>query len=191
MSSSMGNSVWTVFVRMFDSVSIKDSSTAKPLRLAMMFFAVICLTSAIATPAHADEVPPEEVMTRFLNAFVAYDYDACRSLLAPDATISIVRRDGEDSYKHSFQSAAEWLDKVGFSGVKNLDSFSAQIHDVSILVHIHGANVVLKFSAEGRAADYRFVSSGFDTGNLIKTSEGWRILHYSSFEEFRSNESSD
>lgn len=132
-----------------------------------------------------DDPSPEEVMTTFLNSFVAYDYETCGSLLADDATITIIRREGDDNYEHSFQSAAEWLDKVGESGVKGLDSFTVEIHDTNSLEHQHGAIVMLKFSAKGNAEAYGFLSSGFDTGNLILTTEGWRILHYSSFEEFR------
>lgn len=132
-----------------------------------------------------DRLPPEQVMARFLNSFVAYDYETCRSLLAPEATISIVRRDGEPSYEHSIQPAADWLAQVAASGVKYLDSFSVDIHDVVSLKHDHGATVMLKFSATGHVGSYSFQSSGFDTGNLIETPDGWRILHYSSFEDFK------
>ena len=142
----------------------------------------------LSASAQTEDVPaPEEVMARFLNAFVAYDYDICRSLLAPDATMTIIRRDETDVYEHLIQPADEWLDEVGSSGVKGLDSFSVDILEASTLTHSHGATVTLKFTAKGRAGTYRFESSGFDTGNLVETPDGWRILHYSSFEDFRSD----
>lgn len=127
-------------------------------------------------------------MVTFLKAFVDYDYDTCRALLAEGSTITIIRRDGADDYSHSIQSAAEWLNGISESGVKSLDEFSVDIHQLVSLEHQHGTTVTVKFSAKGKAAAFDFTSTGFDTGNVIHTSQGWRILHYSSFENFETQE---
>ena len=160
-------------------------NVARLLRKMVSIVAAITLFMCANSVAYADDnLSPEGVMTRFLHSFVAYDYETCRSLLAPGATIAIVRRDGGDEYEHSFQPAADWLDGVEKSGVKDLDSFSVEIRDAVTVQHAHGATVIVKFTAAGNTGAYGFASSGFDTGNLIETPDGWRILHYSSFEEF-------
>jgi len=123
-------------------------------------------------------------METFLNAFVASDYTTSRSLLADGATISIVRKDGGEDYEHTMQSASEWLESVAATGVKDLDSFTILIQDTTQQRHPHGATVTLKFTARGAGEGFVFANNGFDTGNLIRTENGWRILHYSSFEAF-------
>ncbi len=162
---------------------------AGSVRQFLSIIVVIFVLGSLSGTAFAeDSLSPEQVMVRFIKSFVKYDYDTCRDFLAPGATIAIVRRDGTDEYAHSIQPASDWLERVGKGGVKDLDSFSVDIHDAATLEHHHGTTVVLKFSAKGRAKAYRFKSSGFDTGNLIQTPDGWRILHYSSFENFETFE---
>jgi len=156
-------------------------------RIAKWAVPAFMLALAAVQGASADEAPrtPEDVMTRFLKAFVAYDYETCRSLLAPGASMAITRRYYGEPYVHVYQDANKWLDEVGESGVKELKDFSVDIHETASLMHGHGATVVLRFTASGGASYGQFQSLGFDTGSLIDTPEGWRILHYSSFEEFR------
>ena len=125
------------------------------------------------------------VMKRFLRAFVSYDYETCRSLLVPDATISITRRYQGGAYQSEHLSAQEWLDQVGETGVKEIEDFSVDIHESAGLEHTHGATAVLRFTATGMTGQGMFVNTGFDTGSLIETPDGWRIIHYSSFEDFR------
>ncbi len=131
---------------------------------------------------------PELVMKTFLRAFVAYDYETCRSLLAPGATIAITRRYRGGPYEHVYQTAGEWLNEVGDSGVKELEDFSVDIHETASLFHEHGATVVVRFTATAGAGGGIFQNLGFDTGSLINTEDGWRIIHYSSFEDFRWND---
>ena len=131
---------------------------------------------------------PELVMKTFLRAFVAYDYETCRSLLAPGATIAITRRYRGGPYEHDYQTAGEWLNEVGDSGVKELVNFSVDIHETASLIHEHGATVVARFTATAGAGGGIFQNLGFDTGSLINTEDGWRIIHYSSFEDFRWND---
>ncbi len=127
---------------------------------------------------------PEVVMEHFLTAFVAYDYKTCAELLTNDATISIIRKDGNDKYASSHGSAHDWLSNIESSGVKDLDEFTVEILGTVSQTHHHGSTVTLKFNAKGVAEQFSFISSGFDTGNLVQTEAGWRIRHYSSFEEF-------
>ncbi len=148
---------------------------------------VLCSVSAgtyAGAQADAAGSAPELVMTRFLRAFVAYDYDTCRSLLAPGATISITRSYRGGDYQISQQDARKWLDDVGESGVKQIEGFSVDIHETAALEHVHGATIVLKFTSSGMTGQGQFVNTGFDSGNLVETPDGWRILHYSSFEAF-------
>ena len=134
--------------------------------------------------AWAEEAQPEVVMTKFLKAFVAYDYGICRSLLAPGATITITRRYQDGDYQSTHQDARVWLNEVGATGVKEIEDFAVDILETAALVHAHGATVVLRFTATGMASQGMFANKGFDTGSLIETVDGWRILHYSSFEHF-------
>ena len=99
--------------------------------------------------------------------------------------MAITRRYYGEPYDHVHQDANKWLDHVGDTGIKELNDFSVEIHESASLIHDHGATVVLRFTASGGASYGEFQSLGFDTGSLIETPEGWRILHYSSFEEFR------
>ena len=155
---------------------------AKTAGLAALMLAVVTVQSARANDMH---LTPADVMTQFLKAFVAYDYDACRSLLAPGASMAITRRYYGAPFEHVYQDANTWLDEVGDTGIEELKDFSVDIHETASLMHKHGATVVLRFTASGGASYGQFQSLGFDTGSLIETPEGWRILHYSSFEEFR------
>ncbi|MDJ0761242.1 MAG: nuclear transport factor 2 family protein [Woeseiaceae bacterium] len=145
---------------------------------------LVCLVCSVSIAAAGEAESPEEVMVEFLEAFVAYDYATCLSLLAPGATITIVRRDDSVDYSRSYKSAAQWLQEVGSSGAKDLANFSVSILETSRLDHRHGSVVTVKFAASGNAGVFDFFNYGFDTGNLVKTNEGWRIVHYSSFESF-------
>ena len=163
----------------------------KNLKLSGLFAAAFLLAiAALAGAAQAKEpiASPEQVMTKFLKAFVAYDYDTCRALLAPGASIAITRRYRGGPYEHVYQKASDWLNEVGDTGVKELEGFSVDIHETVGLTHEHGATVIARFTATAGAKSGRFENLGFDTGSLINTPDGWRILHYSSFEDFRWHE---
>ena len=130
------------------------------------------------------QTTPKLVMTNFLQAFVAYDYETCRSLLMPGATITITRRYQDGAYQSVHQDAHAWLDEVGATGVKEIEDFSVDILETTELIHDHGATAVVQFISTGMTSQGLFVNNGFDTGSLIETANGWRILHYSSFEHF-------
>lgn len=142
------------------------------------------LPSSKLARLNAPDAKPEVIMETFLRSFVAYDYERCRSLMADGATITIIRQDGTQEFERSMQSATDWLNTIEQSGVKGLDTFQVEVHDIASQTHRHGATVTVKFTATGSAPGMAFANSGFDTGNLIETAEGWRIAHYSSFESF-------
>jgi len=146
-------------------------------------FMVVCL-SGLNSWAQEAKSAPESVMANFLQAFVDLDYEVCRSFLAPAATITITRRYQDGSYQSSHQDARDWLDEVGATGVKEIKDFKVDILEIIGLEHDHGATVVLRFTATGMTGQGMLVNKGFDTGNLVETANGWRILHYSSFEHF-------
>lgn len=149
--------------------------------------AAFAFAVSLAQPVLAETAKsgPEETMREFLLAFVAGDYDACHALLAPDATITIKRSYQGGPIETVHQSAAQWLNEVGATGVKEIEGFAANIHESAGLVHEHGAVAVVRFTASGMTGRGAFRNLGFDTGNLVNTPEGWRIVHYSSFEDFR------
>lgn len=60
----------------------------------------------------------------------------------------------------------------------------ADSRQITALDQPHGASVTLKFLASDRMGTAVFTNHGFDTGSLIDTNAGWRILHYSSFKAF-------
>ncbi len=145
------------------------------------------LVAASAASAWAQESPetPADVMVTFLKAFEVHDYNTCRSLLLPDATITITRRIQGGSYESQHLSAWDWLDQVGGGGVHDIEGFTVNILETSSLEHAHGAAATVRFQANGNTGRGLFTNNGFDTGSLIETPEGWRILHYSSFEDFK------
>ena len=145
---------------------------------------VLVATSAAATRAQESPDTPADVMVTFLKAFEVHDYKACRSLLLPDATITITRRLQGGSYESRHLSAWDWLDQVGATGVHDIEGFTVTILETSQLEHTHGATATVRFRATGNTGGGLFTNDGFDTGSLLKTTEGWRILHYSSFEDF-------
>lgn len=127
---------------------------------------------------------PVDVMVTFLEAFVDGDYDTCRSLLLPEATITITRRMQGGGYESQHLAASAWLDQVGQTGVHEIEDFTAHVLETMALEHEHGATATVRFRATGNTGRGVFANNGFDTGSLIRTAEGWRILHYSSFEDF-------
>ena len=87
------------------------------------------LVAASAAGVRAQESPetPADVMVTFLKAFEVHDYDTCRSLLLPDATITITRRMRGGSYESQHLSAWDWLDQVGGTGVHDIEGFTVNI----------------------------------------------------------------
>lgn len=143
---------------------------------------LIIVPQVHAEPAQSE---PELVMRQFIQSFQDYDYDACRALLSPGATVSITRRYPGKPYVSTHQDALIWLGEVGSSGVREVEGFEIEVHETMGLLHDHGATVIVRFTASGMAERGKFSNLGFDTGSLIRTDEGWRIQHYSSFEEFQ------
>lgn len=159
--------------------------------LVVLFAALAGLSASCAIRGSTNpQETPQDVMTTFLQAFVNYDYVLCQSLLAPGATVSIVRSEGA-GFNHAHMPAGEWLREVEHSGVKDLTGFRVEIQQQRELRHRHGATVTLKFVAYGDAGPATFENHGFDTGSLIQTDHGWRILHYSSFESFSLTKKND
>ncbi len=155
-----------------------------PYGFTVVAAAGLLAASAAGVRAQESPEPPADVMVAFLKAFEVYDYDTCRSLLLPDATITITRRIRGGSYESQHLSAWDWLDQVGGTGVHDIEGFTVNILETSSLVHAHGATATVRFQATGNTGGGLFTNNGFDTGSLIKTPDGWRILHYSSFEDF-------
>ncbi|MDJ0751428.1 MAG: nuclear transport factor 2 family protein [Woeseiaceae bacterium] len=164
-------------------VDRKQTDAATNNRLSTLVL-LVCLACCASIAQASQTQSPEQVMTEFLEAFVDYDYATCLSLLAPGATITIVRSEDSVDYGRSHKTAAEWLGEVRNSGAKDLENFSVSILEASRLDHRHGTTVTLKFTASGNAGPFDFSNYGFDTGNLVRTNDGWRIVHYSSFESF-------
>ena len=160
---------------------MKPSKTAT----AILVMLTLAMTPSSVTASVESRSAHEDFIVRFLNAFVAYDYDTCHSLLAADATIATARRYKDGPYRHVFQTKDEWLDSVRESGITGLEDFSVEIHETTSLVHEHGATVMIRFTSSGGSEGRVFRGLGIDTASLIETQDGWRILHYSSFEEFQ------
>lgn len=157
--------------------------TTTRFMVAATFFLLIFGTAQNTCPQEVN-LTPEMVMTKFLQAFVARDYETCRFLLAPGATITITRRYQQGTYQSQHQDARDWLDEVDAGAVKGIKDFKVDILETAGLVHAHGATAVLRFTSTGMTGRGKFENTGFDTGSLIETADGWRILHYSSFEHF-------
>ncbi len=156
-----------------------------PLAASTIF--IFVFVTSLNAWAEEKQPTPEVVMVKFLQAFVDYDYATCRSLLVPGATITITRRYQDGAYQSVHQDARVWLDEVGATGVKEVEDFTVDILETAGLRHTHGATAVVRFTATGMTSQGKFVNAGFDTGSLIETVDGWRILHYSSFEHFSSS----
>lgn len=154
----------------------------------LIFLTIFLGLAVISGGISAQEIssksdPPSEVVKSFLKAFVDFDYDTCRALLADGANILIVRRQQGGDFETEFLDANLWLDQVQ-SSVKMLEDFQVRFFDVATFENGHGFTVLLKAQSTAKAPGGAFTNNETSSTVLIEVGGEWKILQYSMFEDF-------
>lgn len=135
-----------------------------------MLTLALCLAVPIAAPASAQqESTPAEVVEALFGYMKAHDADAMRSLMHPDVRlVSTGVRDGEPVVQ--VVVVDRWLEGVRTS-TRELDE---RIHDTQVDVDGGLASVWTRYDL---FVDGVLGHCGVDHVLLVRTVEGWRVIH--------------
>jgi len=133
---------------------------------------VLCVAATAASPASAQEAPgPGEVVALLFQHMKAKDAAAMHALMHPDARlVSTSVREGVPAVTVS--GVDRWLQGVGAS-TRELDE---RIHDTEVRMDGGLASVWTRYDL---FVDGVLSHCGVDHVLLVRTSEGWRIIHLS------------
>ncbi|MGE0815923.1 MAG: nuclear transport factor 2 family protein [Vicinamibacterales bacterium] len=127
-----------------------------------------------ARPASGDEAAVRAAVERFLDVLGKRDLDAVERLLAPNATIAVVRlRDG--AWTTSTQTAAEFL--KGLRAQASPTPFREPLTGIS--VHVEQDQLAFLRADFTVVIDGQVRSHGVDYFTLAKTGGAWTILNVS------------
>lgn len=132
----------------------------------------LCLCLWIAAPAAAQEDPgPAAVVQSLFRAMKAHDADAMRALMHADVRlVSTSVRDGAPVVQ--VVAVDRWLEGVRTSA-RELDE---RIHDTEVDVDAGLASVWTRYDL---FVDGALSHCGVDHVLLVRTDQGWRIIHLS------------
>jgi len=132
----------------------------------------LCLFASIASPAGAQQDPtPVEVVEALFRHMKAHDADAMRALMHADARLVTTSvQDGVPTAR--VVDVARWLEGVGAS-TRELDE---RIHDTEVDVDGGLASVWTRYDL---FVDGVLSHCGVDHVLLVRTDQGWRIVHLS------------
>ncbi len=148
--------------------------------------AVLLVLIGASAPVHSEEVQetPLEVGRRFLRAFEAKDFQAIRSLFAPNAMVASTLLSSSGPHQMDYLTVDEWI-KEAEAELSGVQDFKIDPVETSELLFETGATVSIRFRITGRAGKRSFVTDGVDTYAMVRVDGAWRIQRYSYIEQLK------
>jgi hypothetical protein len=124
------------------------------------------------------------VARRFMSAFERKDFQALRTVFAPNATVASALISTSGPHQLAYQSLDDWI-KEAEEQLAAVEDFKVEPKEESVLQFESGATVSVRFHITGRVGKSAFVNDGVDTYAMVRVDGAWRILRYSYIEHPR------
>lgn len=134
--------------------------------------------------AEDPEETPVAVAKRFLRAFEQKDFQAIRTLFAPNAVVASTLLSASGRHELDYKPLEDWI-KEAEQEVAQIQDFKIEPLEDSVLSFATGAAVSIRFHSSGRVGKTTFVTEGVDTYAMVRVDGAWRILRYSYIEQMK------
>lgn len=133
----------------------------------MKIFCAVLLSATLLPMALAakDDETPTEVVQQLLKSLSRHDGQAARALFAPDAMLFSSRSDGATVGVPS----DKWVERLGASK----DVWLERIWNTKVLTH---GSIAVVWADYDFHLNGKFSHCGIDCFNLLKTTQGWKIV---------------